>query len=86
MRTLKGLTALLLLALLIYGGCLREDDVANFDYMMPPTVAELQQYLNDSFGADLTVDGKFGPATYRALQRFYELKECDQYAIKEFEK
>lgn len=82
MKTLRGLLALFMLCLLVYGGCLREDDVVV--YQMPPTIEELQQYLNDSFGAGLTVDGKFGPATYKALQRFYELKECDKYAREVF--
>ena len=60
-------------------------EVTNCDPNMPDTVVGLQQFLNDSFGAGLTVDGKFGNQTYKALQRFYELKECDQYARKEFE-
>ena len=59
--------------------------VANCDFKLPDTVEALQQYLNDSFGAGLTVDGKFGNQTYQALQRFYELRECDKYARKEFE-
>ena len=61
-------------------------EVTNCDPKMPDTVEALQQYLNDSFSAGLTVDGKFGNQTYRALQRFYELRECDKYARKEFEK
>ena len=87
-KPIKAIVILTLSAILAYGGCLRKeptDVVANCDYKMPDNVEEHQQYLNDSFGAGLTVDGKFGNQTYQALQRFYELKKCDKYARKEFE-
>ena len=92
-KPIKAIVILTLSAILAYGGCLKKepvkeslntDVVANCDYKMPDTVEDLQQYLNDSFGAGLTVDGEFGNQTYQALQRFYELRECDQYARKEF--